>query len=698
MFASRPKTRKPYQAKNSRLRLVSAIIFLLALALLVKLFDLQVRRHDYYAAKADKQQRVSGELKAERGKIFLNSYGDNLSSDDLVEAATNRNYAKVYAVPKDIDPSQAPALADLLYKEFDQAAIESAVDASLSSQDDSELKAELDYVESLPLPADQKAAKKAEVEQRRTNLRTDAAWQKFRQEKRELEINEQRQAVLADYLSKLSKPGDPYEVLQKKIGEDALLHLYAALLTGTSTVPVPAADLELRNGKILKKSEGESKAYFEVSGIAYELEKYRYYPEKNIGSQLLGFVNLENKGNYGLEAYMNDELAGQDGYMEGGKSGSPEGGSIAVADQKYNAPKDGSDIVLTIDRAIEFNACKRLNETVARLKAEGGSIIIVEPATGAIIAMCSAPDFDPNNYQAVKEAKDFDNPAVSYQYEPGSVFKAVTMAIAVDQGKVKPSTTYNDRGEIMINGWPKPIRNSDFETAGGHGTVDMVTVLEKSLNTGAIFAMEQVGANIFTEYVKNFGFGQKTGIELSAEASGNIKQLEKTKVREVDAATASFGQGIAVTPLQMLMSYAALANGGILMKPQIIKEIITGDKPIFFQPQPLRRVVSATTADTIGAMLVKVVDNGHAKAAGVPGYYVGAKTGTAQIPSAKGGYIEGKYIHTMIGYAPIEKPRFVMLVKIDSPKGIKFAEASAAPLFGEIADFLLKYYQVPKAR
>ncbi|MFA7702814.1 MAG: penicillin-binding protein 2, partial [Patescibacteria group bacterium] len=372
---------------------------------------------------------------------------------------------------------------------------------------------------------------------------------------------------------------------------------------------------------------------------------------------------------------------------------------IIVNDREYIKPEAGQDLVLTIDRAVEFYVCQKLEESEARYKYDSATIIIVKPDTGEIIAMCSWPSFDPNNYADVKKAETFSNPAISSQYEPGSVFKTITMAAALDQKKVTPSTTYNDTGQRVITGWKKPIANSDFETFGAHGQVNMKTVLEKSLNLGAIFAMEQIGAKVFSDYLQKFGFNENTGIELKSEASGSINPLLKNKILPIDAATASFGQGVAVTPLQMVMSYAVIANGGVLMRPHLVKEIIKPDGSKIVTPiQELRRVISAEAAQTVSAMLAEVVEKGHSKLAGVSGYYVGGKTGTAQIPSSSGGYLDSQYIHTFVGFAPVDKPRFVMLVKLDKPKGFKFAESSAAPIFGDIADFLLKYYQVPKER
>jgi cell division protein FtsI/penicillin-binding protein 2 len=227
---------------------------------------------------------------------------------------------------------------------------------------------------------------------------------------------------------------------------------------------------------------------------------------------------------------------------------------------------------------------------------------------------------------------------------------------------------------------PAEIIYVDFKTKGAHGIVDMNSVLENSLNTGAIFAMRTIGAKNFAEYVKNFGFGEKTGVELGSESAGNIDNLLKKNIREIDAATASFGQGIAVTPLQMLMSYQALANQGLLMKPYIVQEIRHGDGRIEeFKPHALRQVVSSQSANTILAMLVKVVESGHAKGAQIPGYYIGGKTGTAQVATS-GGYSTDKFIHTFIGIVPIDNPQIVMLTKIDAPQGAAYAESTAVPL------------------
>lgn len=428
-----------------------------------------------------------------------------------------------------------------------------------------------------------------------------------------------------------------------------------------------------------------------LAGIEWQPEDYRYYPENNIGSHILGFVGYQgdNKvGQYGLEGYWDKELAGQVGFLQAEKDA--QGGLITFGTKLLQNAQDGDSLVLTIDRTIEYEACKSLNEEVQKHGADGGSLIVMDPKTGAVIAMCGSPDFDPNKYNEVKDANTFINPATFYVYEPGSVFKAITMAAALDMGKVTPTTTYNDEGSVKIGKYT--IKNSD---GLAHGINTMTQVLEQSLNTGAIFAARQIGPENFESYVKKFGFGVKTGIELNSEAQGNISSLAQHK--EIYMATGSFGQGISVTLLQLVTAFSAIANGGNLMKPYIVDEIM---KPNGFniktQPEVVRQVISQKTATTLGAMLVNVVLNGHGKKAGVAGYFVAGKTGTAQVPKKDGvGYDPNYTIGTFCGFAPVDNPKFVMCVKMDKPRDVQWAESSAAPLFGSMAQFMLNYYQVP---
>lgn len=649
----REKAKKIYSSSvrnsNNRLRLVVAVIFLLAGALVYKLFNVQISQCDLYTALASSQHQVYSKLKPDRGQIFLKEKINN--QEKLYPIATNKDFAFLYVIPKDIkDPA---FMAEKIYDYFDKRIVDNKKSVSTSTD----------------------------------SLISSSSVSIIKEEK------------IKEYLKRLDKPDDPYEPLKNKISDDELLGFYASLISSTSS-PVRANDLEVKNEKVVYKNASSSaSAVIKIPGFGFDFKRYRYYPENEIGSQLLGYVSYvdeEEKGRYGLEEFFNEDLFGKFGSVKTERGAKTD--MMIVNNREYVKPENGSDLVLTIDRNVEFFACEKLKEAVKKHGASGGSVIIVSPKTGAIVAMCSEPSFNPNNYSDVKDISVFNNPAIFYQYEPGSVFKVITMAIAVDQGKVSPSTTYKDEGQIMINGWPKPIRNSDFSTFGGHGVVDMNKVLDYSLNTGAIFAMRQAGPKVFADYVKNFGFGERTGIELGSEGPGNIGNLFQNKVKEIDAATASFGQGIAVTPLQMIMPYQAIANKGVQMKPYVVDAIIRPNgKTEVTTPKPVNRVISQKTAATVLAMLANVVEKGHAKKAAIEGYYVGGKTGTAQVAST-GGYSKSDYIHTFIGIAPIENPAFVMLTKIDSPKDVQYAEGSALPLWKDIADFMLKYYQIPKTR
>lgn len=434
-------------------------------------------------------------------------------------------------------------------------------------------------------------------------------------------------------------------------------------------------------------------ADLKITGLYFQDETVRYYPEQNIGSQVLGFVGYSGdtkKGQYGLEGYYDQELAGQQGYIKAQKDAG--GQIIATAAQFWQPATDGSDLVLTIDRSIQFEACTQLDEAVQKHGADSGSLVIMDPSTGAILAMCSAPDYNPNEYQKVTNAETYLNQATQVPYEPGSVFKAITMAAALDQGKVTPESTYTDTGEVKIASFT--IKNSDLKA---HGVQTMTQVLDESLNTGAIYAMRQIGEDTFAKYVKAFGFGSATNVDLD-EASGNLAGLKTGK--EIYAATGSFGQGLTVTPLQLAAAYGAIANGGTLMQPYIVDRVKQADgTEVVTKPHAVRQVISAQTSTTLSAMLVDVVEHGHGKRAGVSGYYVAGKTGTAQIPDPKTGkYLPELTIGTFAGFAPVDHPKFVMVVQLVKPRDVQFAESSAAPLFGGIANFLLPYMAVPPVR
>lgn len=693
MIFFRNKKKKYGEANNNnRINLIFAIIFLLGLSIFIKLYNLQITKFELFSEKANSQHQVFNILEQQRGRIF---FQDNLvgENEKLYPAASNKEFALVYAIPKEI--KDADAVSEKLYEFFKKEKVEKEVDELMKKEDEDRLRNELAYLKSMNLSEEEMKIKENEAIKKHELIIKDQEYLKLKEVKKEKEIEVRKEAEIKNYLEKITKRNDPYEPLEQKVDEEVLKKLFISLTESEDHIKID--ELEIKGGKLLISKNLEE---LKFDGINFIPKIRRYFPEKNISSHILGFVGYkddEERGRYGLEGFFDEELFGMPGSIKTGRGAA--GDLIIINEREYIGPQNGSDLILTINRTIQYTVCKKLNEAALRHGADGGSIIVMDPSTGAILSMCSWPDYDPNDFQNVDNIRVYNNPAIFAQYEPGSVFKAITMAAALDQEKVTPETTYNDDGQIMINGWHKPIRNSDYETFGGHGKVDMNFVLEASLNTGAIYAMKQVGSNTFSEYVRNFGFGEKTGIEMETENGGNINNLIGGKIKEIDAATASFGQGISVTPLQMVASYSAIANGGILMKPYLVKEIVHVDgKKDITKPKEIRRIISERASLLLSGMLVNVVEKGHSAKAKIDGYYVAGKTGTAQVASqTMRGYSE-KYIHTFVGFAPVEKPKFVMLVKLDNPKGIKFAESSVVPLFKELADFILNYYEVPKER
>ncbi|MBU0646190.1 penicillin-binding protein 2 [Patescibacteria group bacterium] len=460
---------------------------------------------------------------------------------------------------------------------------------------------------------------------------------------------------------RLDQPEDPYEPIAHRVGDQQLDQIIQA----------------------------------QLPGIYFAREQARLYPEAKVGGHVIGFLGMNKDGSlagkYGVEGYFNQELAGQAGYLRSERD--IAGRLIAVADRSIERAVDGADIVLTLDRTIQYTVCSALDQAVARYQADGGSAIVIDPHTGRVLAMCGAPDFDPNNYGAVDSINDFNNPAIFEDYEPGSIFKAITLAAALDTGAVTPTSTYLDTGEVKID--EHTIKNSD-ELA--HGRQTMTQVLELSLNTGAIYAMRETGIPVFLDYVKRFGFGEPVGINLDTEVAGDLGELETGY--EIYSATASYGQGITVTPLQMAAAYVPIANGGIYKKIHIVDELRYPDgRVVKIEDQDLRRVIESKTSRLLGAMLISVVDNGHAAKAAVSGYYLAGKTGTAQVANrSTGGYQENNTIASFVGFGPVEDPRFVILTRLDHPRTNPYAAQTAAPLFGEIAAFLLQYFEIPPTR
>lgn len=416
----------------------------------------------------------------------------------------------------------------------------------------------------------------------------------------------------------------------------------------------------------------EAIANLHLKGVYVEENLARYYPLQKIGSHVLGFVSENGSssgrpiGQYGAERFYEEKLAG--------KKGATDGDTIVRGET-------GDDIVLSIDRNIQDRASEIMEKLVTQYSAEGGSFIVSDPKTGKILAMGGVPAFDPNTYSS-SALKTFLNPNVQEVYEPGSIFKVLTMAAGIDSGAITPETTYYDSGSLTSNGFT--VRNWDKKS---HGTVSMTYVIENSLNTGAAFAERKTGHAKFYEYLQKFGFKETTGIDLPGERIGSLAPLEEKNAAEINFATASYGQGISVTPIQLIRAIGAIANKGVMTRP-FLSLASTASRG--------ERVIAEETAKQVTDMMVSAVDK--AQIAKIPGYRVAGKTGTAFIPNFGGKGYTDQVINTYVGFAPASNPKFIILLRLVKPAGAPLAGLTVVPAFRELAEFSLGYYNVPPDR
>ncbi len=435
---------------------------------------------------------------------------------------------------------------------------------------------------------------------------------------------------------------------------------------------------------------------FKLAGVDVFSEQWRFAPGNSLASHILGFVGYEGNalvGRYGLEEHYEDILKGVKESFEESKSFAAVffelGKNILASDVSH-----GNDLVLTIEPRVQGVLEKSLEEILLKWKAKSAGGIVMNPKTGAIIAMAAKPDFNPNKYSTVEDLNLFRNPLISDLFELGSVVKPLTLSAAMDLGKITADTTYVDNGYLIIDN--ARIENYDGK---GRGKVNMQEVLNHSLNTGAVFVMRQLGKENFRNYFLNYGLKEKTGIDLAGETGGNLKNLDSP--REIEYASASFGQGIAVTPIEFVSAMAALANQGVIMRPYIVEKIISeGGKDFVTNPTVRRQVLKKETAEEITRMLVNVVDKallgGTVK---MEHYSIAAKTGTAQIHKEEGsGYYEDQYLHSFFGYAPAFNAKFLVFLYLEKPQDVQYASHSLTPPFMGLIKFLFNYYEVPPDR
>ncbi len=464
-----------------------------------------------------------------------------------------------------------------------------------------------------------------------------------------------------NFFPKASKKDDPYEEIAKRVPE----------------------------------APGESIAALNLPGVILERERWRVYPGGTLAAHVLGFVAYKGNeldGRYGIERYYNDVLSRNDSNAFSNFFVEIFSGLQKTVDNKQVGSE--GDVVLTIEPTVQDyleSELKRVNKTYSGDQIGG---IIMNPETGEIYAMGVYPTFDPNRFQEEKNVSVFGNPLVDGVYEMGSIIKPLTMAAGLDAGVVTARTTYDDKGFLELDGYT--IKNYDHK---GRGVVPMQEVLSQSLNTGVAYVVTKLGNKRFADYFKSFGLGEETGIDLPNETHGLIKNLESP--RNVEYATASFGQGIALTPIETARALSVLGNGGHLITPHVVKQIrydIGTTKDISY-PEG-KQVIKPETSTEISRMLVEVVDKALAKGKiKLDHYSVAAKTGTAQMANPNGGgYYENRYLHSFFGYFPAYNPEFVVFFFIVNPQGVEFASETFAVPFSRTVQFLINYYQVPPDR
>jgi cell division protein FtsI/penicillin-binding protein 2 len=425
-------------------------------------------------------------------------------------------------------------------------------------------------------------------------------------------------------------------------------------------------------------------------GLVVEPEPGRVYPAHELAAHVLGFTNYEHEGAYGIEGEHDDVIGGIPGRLQGERDG--EGNVIGLSPSTWQAPVDGADVVLTLDSAVQRIIERVLFETIQEQGASGGTIIVQDPRTGAILGMASYPTFDPNSFSEEDDISVFTNPAVSQVYEPGSTFKAIVMAIGIDLGVVTPDTVHDDApGYVEVPGHA-PITNNEGRVWGEE---TMTQVLEHSTNLGAIFVAQRIGRERFYQRLADFGIGKLSGVDLQGEERGILTKPWESDWNDTLYYTNAFGQGVAVTPVQLINALSAIVNGGHLMEPYVVAEEHWPDGSVVsYEPQVVREVISEETSATLRAMLYSVVENGTGIFAQVPGYAIGAKTGTAQIPSPDGGYMPDATTASIIGFGPVEEPQFSVLVKIDAPTESEWGETVAGPALQQVFTELFALYGI----
>jgi len=439
---------------------------------------------------------------------------------------------------------------------------------------------------------------------------------------------------------------------------------------------------------IIGKEKKEEIENLRIPGVGFDYVMKRDYPEASVAAHILGFVGKNYQGDdvgyFGIEGYYDKDLIGLPGFLKSERDllGRP----ILIGKQEMIEPENGRDLILTIDKNVQAIVKEKLLMGINRYQAESGCVIVANPKTMAILSLVCLPDYDQKNYFLFSE-KYFRNPVISDLYEPGSIFKPLVMAAAINEKKIKPTDFFEETGPLKIGEYLIKTWNDKYE-----GRSSMTQILQRSSNVGMVYIGEKLGKDKLYYYLEKYGFGQLTGIDLQGEVAGYLKP--KNSWYPIDFATVTFGQGIAVTPIQMIRAFASIINGGYILRPYVVGKIRDQNgKEKIIKPQVERKIISEISSLIIKKMLIEVVESGEVKWSVPKGYTLGGKTGTAQVP-IQGYYHPNSTIASFIGFSLNNKSPFLSLVILRQPKTSPWGSETAAPLFFEIAKELLIYYNI----
>lgn len=759
---------KKHEKSVYKIKSLILLIFMITGIIIIRLFTLQIISYNHYSAEAAKSHEDSLSLDAHRGIIYIQDY----ASGEEIPITTNLSRDTLVANPNEIQNEElvAGAIASRIY-DAEEAKIE-----------------EEERVKNALM----KTATKEEHEKIQT-LNDKELREKFYQNiLKELKmkyfwtvtINQDpvsREIIPLDnqnleQIKALNLPGVKIIDGEIRVNQEEVRNINIVASTLSGYLDMEALEIEKRLVRKRRRVELKKKLTPEVSaeieklmredskkkagernfkGLSLEEHYYRGYPEDELAANILGFVNSEGKGNYGIEQAYDLQLKGKTGKIKGQKDAN--GRFITVGESVIESAIDGDNIVLTNDRAMQKTIEAMLKKTVEEKDADSGQAIVYDPKTGKILVLAEYPTFNPNTpgkiadtekinlseeavkklipihgkkdhfwfyeneitnkkieiirtkmetneyiyekYQNTYGLEAYKNKAITESYEPGSIFKPLTMASALEDKTVVPTTTFSDPGYLEYEWKPgQPKRKiTNVSEKDCKGQIDMTRILNYSCNTGISRVAEKLGRKLFHSYILKFGFGKKTGIGLDDESSGIVR--EPNTWADVDLYNHSFGQGISATPVQMASAFGVLANKGLLMEPHLVEKIISNEKTVKVEPKIIRQVISEETANTVTAMLVATAELNPTKAKKLPNHYIAIKTGTAQ--TLKGGtYVDGfgKVITSVAGYGPTDNPKFVLLVKLDRPRrggANAYAEGTTTELFFDIAAYLYEHLGVP---